>query len=117
MLTADEFESAKISAKTSQTPLLLQIGSATCERCPAFHDAIAKLKGTHQFTWAYCDAHHQDTDLPEHFAVTQLPAFVTYDATGNSLGNHVVVANASIEQLTQSVTSICTPVFTTDAEF
>ena len=111
VLTEEDYEKAKVDLPK---PLLLQLGSAACERCPAFHDAIAALKETHQFKWVYCDAHHQDADLPEFFSVARLPAFVLYNP---GTEQPLVVANASPEQLHDAVSKTCTPVFTLDADF
>ena len=114
VLTEDEFEAQKQVADSSGCTLLLQLGSAACTRCPAFHDAIAELAATHQFTWLYCDAHHEDTDLPELFQIKQLPAFVIYTSKESE---PLVVANAGPIQLRHHVVQTCTPVFTTDADF
>ena len=114
IVTEEELNAAAEARKTS---LLLQVGSEACVRCPAFHDAIAKLKDAYQFQWAYCDAHNADTDVPETFAITKLPAFVLYapDPTGDK--SPTVVANASPEQLQSAVSTTCIPVFTVDADF
>jgi thioredoxin-like negative regulator of GroEL len=114
ILSEEEFEALKIESDSKQLPLLLQLGSAACTRCPAFHGTVAALKETHQFAWVYGDAHHQDTELPELFDVKQLPAYVLY-TPGNT--EPVVVANASPEQVEGAVKAACAPVFTTDADF
>ena len=114
MLTEEDLATKKLEATAACTPLLLQLGSDVCERCPAFHTAIAQLGNEYRFTWYYCDAHHQDTDLPEALEVTKLPAFLLY--TPGSTSDYVV-ANASIKDLTEAVRDGCLPVFTQDADF
>ena len=111
ILTEEEFDAEK-----EKGVLLLQLGSEKCTRCPAFHAAIAKLTESHNFIWAYCDAHHQDTDLPELFSVTQLPAFVLYNPRVGT-EQQVVVANASPEQVKAVVFKECAPKLITDADF
>ena len=108
------FEEQKELATQTKTTLLLQFGSPTCERCPAFADAIADLGATYKFTWLYCNAHDPDQDLTEAFEITKLPAFVLY--TPGSSQQHVV-ANASPEHLTAAFKERCTPVLTLDADF
>ena len=114
MLTEEEFDKGVEASNQSGLPLLLQLGSEKCERCPAFHAAIAELKSAYNFTWTYCDAHNPDTDLPERFSITRLPAFVLHH-TGSA--EPLVVANASPEQLQAAVSKKCTPILTLDADF
>lgn len=114
MLTEEEFDDGVAESVSSGCPLLLQLGSERCERCPAFHAAIAELKGVYNFTWTYCDAHHQDADLPERFGITKLPAFVLHV---KGTAEPLVVANASPEQLKAAVTQQCPPILTLDADF
>lgn len=116
-LTIVTEEELTTAAEARTTSLLLQVGSDACERCPAFHTAVAALKETHQFQWAYCDAHDADTDVPEAFAITRLPAFVLYAPDPAGHQTPIVVANASPEQLQTAVSKTCIPVFTVDADF
>ena len=114
VVTEEDYEAQKEAAHAKGVPLLLQVGSEKCERCPAFHDAIAALTATHRFAWVYCDAHNPDTELTEKFAITKLPAFVI-DTYGSD--SEHVVANASPEQLAEAVAAKCTPVLQLDADF
>ena len=110
VLTEEEFKA--LVAKGGV--VLLQVGSKPCVRCPAFRAAIVELTKTHQFTWYYCDAHDDETDIPETYEITKLPAFVM---CFEALGSPLVVANATIEQLTEAVQKHCLPVFRVDADF
>lgn len=108
--TVEDYEAAHARASI---PLLVQIGSPACERCPAFAEEIAKLAHTHQFVWVYCNAHADDQELTEHFTIAQLPAFVLKKGCDDPL----VVANATLDQLRDAVGAGCTPVLTLDADF
>ena len=112
ILTEEELETVLDELKDKV--LLLQVGSKACTRCPAFASAVAALAETHQFEWAYCDAHSEDTDLPELYGITQLPAFVMH---APNLKAPIIAANATAEQVAEAVVANCTPVFTTDADF
>lgn len=114
ILTEEEFDTLKAEATAKNEAVLLQLGSEACTRCPAFSTAISELKDTHVFRWVYGDAHATDTELPELFSVTQLPALILY--TPGAI-EPLVVPNASPDQLTEHVYRHCYPVFTTDADF
>jgi thioredoxin-like negative regulator of GroEL len=60
---------------TSRTPVLLQVGSEACVKCPAFTEAFEALHGEYEFAWRYCDA-HADGDIPEAHGISKLPAVV-----------------------------------------
>ena len=66
-------EAAKLGE--SGCPLLLQLGSEKCAKCPAFTEAVAALAEEYAFGWRYCDA-HEDNDILETEGITQLPAVV-----------------------------------------
>ena len=110
VLTEEEFKARVAKGGV----VLLQIGSKPCVRCPAFKDAILKLTRTRQFIWLYCDAHDDETDIPETYGITKLPAFVM---CSEALGSPLVVANATIEDLNEAVQKHCLPVFLVDADF
>lgn len=95
-------------------PTLLQVGSDACTRCPEFSRTLEKLHSKYQFRWAYNDAHNEDTDLPEYFCITKLPAFVLKLGESNS---PLVVANASIRQVEDAVQGACMSVLNLDADF
>ena len=67
-------EATKLGA--SGRVLLLQVGSESCVKCPAFGEAVASLANEYEFGWYYCDAHDDDTDIPEAHGITKLPAVV-----------------------------------------
>lgn len=95
--------------------VLLQFGSEACTRCPAFHKAVAELKTTHNFIWAYCDAHDEDTDLVELFGITKLPALVLYSPEKRD--QPLVIANASPVELQDAVKTRCMPCLQLDEDF
>lgn len=66
-------EAARLGA--SGRVLLLQVGSESCVKCPAFGEAVASLAREYEFEWYYCDA-HGDTDVPETHGISKLPAVV-----------------------------------------
>ena len=74
IITVDEWTEACAKATEDKMPILLQIGAEWCERCPAMHECIAKLKPDFKFAWVYSDA--ADTELTEHFEFSKLPAVV-----------------------------------------
>jgi thiol-disulfide isomerase/thioredoxin len=98
----------------ARAPTLLQVGSDACTRCPDFSRTLEKLHSKYQFRWAYNDAHNEDTDLPEYFSITKLPAFVLKLEDSDS---PLVVANASIGQVEDAVRGACTPVLKLDEDF
>ena len=114
ILTVDEFDAASAALKGTGKTLLLQMGSESCTKCPAFVEAIAALGTQYHFEWYYCDAHHEDSDLPEHFEVKQLPAVVVLDAQDERPS---VVANATHEALEELVKKKCPPILTLDEDF
>lgn len=64
-----------IQWSTSRTPILLQVGSEACTKCPAFTEAVETLAEEYEFVWRYCDA-HEEGDIPEAHGITRLPAVV-----------------------------------------
>lgn len=114
ILTADDFSAASAALQAARKTLLLQMGSESCVKCPAFAEAIVALGELYQFEWVYCDAHHEDSDLPEHFAVTQLPAVVVVGPDDRAPS---VIANASHEALGLIVREKCAPVLRLDEDF
>ena len=56
-------------------PILLQVGSEACVKCPAFTEAVGALAEQYEFEWRYCDA-HEEGDIPEAHGITKLPAVV-----------------------------------------
>lgn len=112
--TVAEYERWSATAHASGLVSVLQVGSKSCVRCPQFEEAIRGLNKEYQFRWGYSDAHNEDTDIPEHFAITKLPAFVLQTANAD---DPVVVANSSIDQLTDAVKGACTPVLELDVDF
>jgi hypothetical protein len=114
VLTDEEYEEGKEVADSTKVTLLVQLGSDACVRCPAFQKEISKLTATYNFRWLYCDAHDADSNRPEHFNITQLPAVVVYDPSSKE---HEVVANADAATLRAVVVSRCRPAFTTNADF
>jgi len=56
-------------------PILLQVGSEACVKCPAFTEAVEALAEEYEFEWRYCDA-HEEGDIPEAHGITKLPAVV-----------------------------------------
>ena len=97
-----------------KTALLVQFGSERCIRCPAFTETVAELAKTHSFHWAYADAHHPDCTLVEHFEIQKLPAFVLMIPGDES---PLTVANATPDQVSQSVVRLCHPRLELDADF
>jgi thioredoxin-like negative regulator of GroEL len=112
LVTVEEY-SQWVTDQSGSNATLLQFGSQACSRCPAFGKEIESLCNKYQFRWAYNDAHHNDTDLPEHFIITQLPAFVLKIGTGPP----VVVNNSTPDQVVSTVSGKCTPVLTLDDDF
>ena len=98
--------------------LVLQFGSKTCPRCPAFGTALAALCASHQVSRAYCDAHDED-DLVEHFSIVALPAFVLLHAGrgGEDAPPPLVVGNATPCQLHDAVVAVARPLLLLDEEF
>ena len=73
--TVEEYEKCVMGVDRGVITLL-QLGADSCVRCPGFRSKVERLVTRYQFEWLYCDAHDADTDLPGHFNVSQLPAFV-----------------------------------------
>tara|TARA_B100001175_G_C19498174_1_gene636533 strand:+ start:2101 stop:2490 length:390 start_codon:yes stop_codon:yes gene_type:complete len=72
---SDEFAAEAAKLGQSGCPILLQVGSEACVKCPAFTEAVAALAEEYDFEWRYCDA-HEEGDIPEKEGITQLPAMV-----------------------------------------
>ena len=109
--TVEEVEAAR-AATARGRPLLLVVKAAWCERCPAFGAAVGELATRYDFEYCYADAN--DTDLTEHYDITQLPAFVLYTAPDAA---PVVRGAATPAQVTESVEGHCAPCLVLDADF
>lgn len=109
--TVEEYETAVESQAGKGKPLLIQFTAEWCPRCPAFGDAIKALTAEYQFQWAVSDA--AEPELVEHFEIKQLPAYVLVLPGVDPK----VVQNASPDMVRQAVSTLCTPVFTVDADF
>ena len=110
--SCEEFDACVESAKGTQVPLLVQFGSEVCPRCPQFGEAIAAHRADFKFEWRYVNAH--DSELPEHFGITKLPAYVLV-VPGEA--GRIVVANATEEQLHIDVRAHCPAVLKLDEDF
>jgi len=114
LVQSDDLTPAVEAARAERQPMLLQFGSQACARCPAFESMVAELATKYQFKWYYVDAAHPDTDLPEHFSITKLPAFVLYTHTTDE---PVVQTAATPGGVRAAVAEACRPVLVLDAEF
>ena len=110
--TVEEYDACVQESKDGGTVLLLQLGSDACPKCPEFGKAIEAHVADFKFVWYYCDAH--DSELPEHFGITNLPAYVLVSAADDEA---VVVANATAEQLQEHMRAHCPRVLQLDADF
>ena len=110
--TLESYHAAREDARHRNTVLLCQVGSKACPRCPPVAEGIAALQHEFNFASAYCDANA--SELPEHFSISRLPAVVLAPVDGTA---PIVVANATLEDVTIAVRAHCCPLFTTDAEF
>lgn len=72
---SDGLASECLKVQTACHPILLQVGSEACVKCPAFTEAVESLVDEYEFEWRYCDA-HEDGDIPETHGITKLPAVV-----------------------------------------
>lgn len=75
---------ALMASLDSKTINIVQFSAPWCTRCPAFTEAMIKLKQQFTFSWLYIDLSVEGTDeLKEEFAITRLPAIVVlrYDGT------------------------------------
>lgn len=92
--------------------VLLQCGSPTCEKCPAFGECVEKLKSSFAFEHFYLNTHDAEEELLQELRVTKLPAYFL-------LRDERVATEqaASPETLERAVENMCAPRFTTDADF
>lgn len=109
--------------------VLLQCGSPSCVRCPAFTERIRVLQTQFQFFHVYVNTHEVEEDLLEELQVTQLPAYVLVSgvppmAQAQSQGSQGSQARyltskqaASPDQLAAAVAAVCPPTLVLDAEF
>ena len=105
-----EWEEAQ--AATDKT-LLLQCGSPTCVKCPAFTECIDGLKEEWQFNHVYVNTHDAEEDLLEELQVTQLPAYVLISKDNEAAKGQA----AKPEEVEVAIRTFCTPVFRMDADF
>lgn len=115
LTTCDAWEAAKRDADVSGVPLVLQITSATCVRCPAVHDAIADASDSFTFTSAFCNAHSPENELVDEFVVTMLPTVVVYDPREPDARFQRQAISA--EETTAAIAAMCRPKLRLDEEF
>ena len=72
---SEELAAECLKVEAACRPILLQLGSEACVKCPAFTKAVAALAEEYEFEWRYCDA-HDEGDIPETHGITKLPAVV-----------------------------------------
>lgn len=109
--TLEEWEACK--AQHAREPLLLQMGSPTCVKCPAFTERIEALRSKHKFTHVYANTHDCEEDLLAELEVTKLPAYLLLSPDAPPLANQA----ASPDQITAAVTTACPPDLQLDEEF
>lgn len=112
IVTVEDLEREQQIADDEKTALLVQLGAEACQRCPPASAALEALSREYQFRWVYCDAHDPNTELPEHYNASKLPALVVYKD-----GHSTVAEDATVQRLGELVRAACTPVFTADADF
>lgn len=108
--TLEEWEACKEAA--AGAAVLLQMGSPTCVRCPAFGERIDELKAERKFKHVYCNMHDVEPELHEELQVTRLPAYalVYGDRTLSCEG-------ATPEQVATAVHGTCPGVLVLDEDF
>lgn len=117
MISVKNAEEVETARREGAAPvLLLQVGASSCKRCPPVADALRALSATHEFTWLYCDA-HADTDLPELYGVSRLPAVVLVDANADPGAEPHVLVQATAEQVVELVHDRCARVLVLDEDF
>lgn len=109
--TLKEWETYKTQTAES---VLLQCGSPVCTRCPAFTEAIDGLKKDWKFVHVYVNTHDTEEDLLEELQVTQLPAYVLLSVRDQEQAKG---QNADPAEVEVAIRTLCTPVFTMDADF
>lgn len=107
--TLEEWERYKDDAGE---PVLLQCGSPTCVKCPAFSSQIEKLKATYKFTHVYVDTHNCEEELLDELQVTQLPAYTLVHGD-----KAWAQQSASPEQVMTVIKDVCPPVLVLDEDF
>lgn len=98
--------------KAADTAVLLQCGSPQCKRCPPVSAMITVLKEEYQFHHVYVNTHDAEDDLLEYLQVTQLPAYLLVKRGDQAKGQ-----SATPDEVQAAVVTLCTPVFTMDADF
>lgn len=107
--TVSEMEAARGAA---DWPLLLIVKAAWCKRCPEFANEVSSLATEYQFEYCYTDA--SDTELADHYNITQLPAFVF---ARNRADEPLVKSPALPTEVRAAVEAACRPMLQLDAEF
>lgn len=100
------------AVETTDCTLLLQCGSASCNRCPEFTEAIENLKSEWVFNHIFVDTHSADEDLLSHLEVTKLPAYVLVAGGEGAKGQ-----GASPQEVEVAVRTFCRPRLQLDADF
>lgn len=92
--------------------ILVQVGSPQCPLCIPFGLEMNKLAASYQVERMYCDA-FESPDVTEEFNISKLPAAIVCMRGKEPL----VLNNSTPNELASTIRSLCTPVFSTDAEF
>ena len=102
--------------ETAEKPVVVQMASKTCERCPSFTEEVKKLKLEYDFEWVYVDV-FESTDIVDEFGIAKLPAFI-YHVHKNEAHN-VTCQNASPSELRNVLQRNCrlNQAFCLDADF
>jgi len=82
-------------------PILLQVGSEACVKCPAFTEAVQALGEEYEFGHYYCDA-PEGGDIPETHGITKLPAVVIVRN-----GMSEIAEGIDAERLREMVRGLC----------
>ena len=82
-------------------PILLQVGSEPCLKCPAFTEAVEALGEEYEFGHYYCDV-DEGGDIPEAHGITKLPAVVIVRN-----GTSEIAEGIDAERLREMVRGLC----------
>ena len=93
-------------------PVLLQCGSPTCVRCPAFSAQIVALESEYMFHYVYVNTHDAEEDLLEELRVTQLPAFFLVHKDEMAIGQ-----SSKPDDVTAAIYRMCSPKLVLDGDF
>ena len=93
-------------------PVVVQIESEACARCPGFVDAIRALTPYFEFKWLRSDV--CETELTEVFGIHSLPAFIIC-TKGQDMPT--VVQNATPRDISNAVQCHCRPRLTLNEDF